>query len=144
MVFKPYFLKDCFRTYTCPVNQSTIFLAENRGLHKKHSERRIFSSGKLFSIYRECAKECIDPYYGTSGLLYIWKYFSITGINFAQMTFLGNPELCVLKPVLSIWQVPSSGLTKTDLGIVILLIISPKTIEKDTTTVRKLGILAEN
>ncbi len=48
-----------------------------------------------------------------------------------------------METVLSIWQVPSPGLAKTDLGLAILLTISPKTIEKDTTRVRKLGILAD-
>ncbi len=45
--------------------------------------------------------------------------------------------------VLSIWQVLSPGLTKTDLGLAILLTIIPKTIEKDMIRVRKLGILAD-
>ncbi len=45
--------------------------------------------------------------------------------------------------VVSIWQVPSVRKTKTDLGLAILLTIIPKTIEKDTTRVRKLGILAD-
>ncbi len=45
--------------------------------------------------------------------------------------------------MVSIWQVPSPGLTKTDLELAILLTISPTTIEKDMTRVRKLGILVD-
>ncbi len=43
----------------------------------------------------------------------------------------------------SMYKSQALGLTKTDLGLAILLTISPKTIEKDTTRVRTLGILAD-
>ncbi len=59
-----------------------------------------------------------------------------------DVTILGNAsQRGITVSVVSIWQVPSLGLTKTDLGLAMLLTISPKTIVIDRTRVRKLEIL---